>query len=74
LGFFLGPFGPVALGLPAGGRKFDIGGPMNELIQLVHVAALAGKTIDYDPQACKILNAPKANTLLHRDHRKGWTL
>jgi len=54
--------------------NFDIGGPMNELVQLVHVAALAGKPIEYDPQSCKILNAPKANALLHRKYRKGWTL
>ncbi len=61
-----------------GGRKpfsnFDIGAPMNELVQLVHVAALAGEPIEYDPQGCKILNAPKANALLHREYRKGWML
>ena len=54
--------------------NFDIGAPMNELIQLVHVAALAGKPIEYDPQGCRILNDPKANALLHREYRKGWTL
>jgi len=54
--------------------SFDIGGPMNELVQLVHVAALAAKPIEYDPQACKILNVPQANALLHRGYRNGWTL
>jgi hypothetical protein len=53
---------------------FDTGGPMNEIVQLVHVATLAGKPIEYDPQRCKILNAPEANALLHRKYRAGWTL
>ena len=61
-----------------GGEKafsnFDIGAPMNEIIHLVHVATLAGKPIEYDPQACKIINAPEANALLHREYRAGWTL
>ena len=54
--------------------NFDIGAPMNEIVQLVHVASLAKKPIDYDPQNCKILNASEANPLLHREYRKGWTL
>ena len=54
--------------------NFDIGAPMNEIVQLVHVATLAGKPIEYDPQRCKILNAPEANALLHRKYRAGWTL
>ena len=48
--------------------------PMNEIVHLVHVATLAGKPIEYDPQACKIINAPEANALLHREYRAGWTL
>jgi len=54
--------------------NFDVGAPMNEIIQLVHVATLAGKPIEYDPQRCKILNAPEAAALLHRTYRAGWTL
>jgi hypothetical protein len=61
-------------GGPAAFSNFDIGGPMNEIVHLVHVATLAGKPIEYDPQGCKILNAPEANPLLHRDYRAGWTL
>jgi len=61
-------------GGPKAFSNFDIGAPMNELVQLVHVATLAGKPLEYDPQACKILNVPGANALLHREYRKGWTL
>ncbi|HUT37629.1 MAG TPA: Gfo/Idh/MocA family oxidoreductase [Planctomycetota bacterium] len=61
-------------GGPKAFSNFDIGAPMNEIVHLVHVATLAGKPIEYDPQGCKILNAPEANPLLHRDYRAGWTL
>jgi hypothetical protein len=54
--------------------NFDIGGPQAEIVQLVHVASLAGKPIEYDPQAGQIINAPEANALLHREYRAGWTL
>jgi hypothetical protein len=54
--------------------SFDIGAPLNEMVQLVHVATLAGRAIQYDPVNCKIVNAPDANPLLHREYRAGWTL
>ena len=53
---------------------FAIGGPLTELILLAHVAALAGRSIDYDPLAGKIVNCAEANPLLHREYRTGWTL
>ena len=53
---------------------FDIGGPQTELIQLVHVATLAGKPIEYDPIGGKTVNSPEANALLQREYRAGWTL
>ena len=54
--------------------NFDIGGPQAEMVQLVHVATLAGKPIEYDPLSGKITNVPEANALLHREYRTGWTL
>ena len=54
--------------------SFDIGGPMTEIVQLVHVASLAGKPIEYDPLNGRIVNPPEANELLHRPYRSGWTL
>jgi len=53
---------------------FEIGGPMSEMVQLVHVASLAGGPIEYDPLAGVIVNLAEANQLLHRPYRQGWTL
>ena len=39
--------------------SFDIGGPMTEIVQLVHVASLAGKPIEYDPLSGRIVNCPR---------------
>jgi len=54
--------------------SFDIGGPLTEMIQLVHVASLAGRAIEYDPISGQIVNGAEANALLHREYRPGWTL
>jgi len=54
--------------------SFDIGGPMTELIQLVHVASLAGRSIEYVPVSGKIVNNSEANQLLHREYRPGWSI
>jgi hypothetical protein len=61
-------------GGPATFSSFDIGGPLTELIQLVHVASLAGQPIEYDPLAGRIVNHADANQFLHREYRPGWTL
>jgi len=53
---------------------FEIGGPMTEMVQLVHVASLAGGPIEYDPLTGVIVNSAEANQLLHRPYRPGWTL
>ena len=53
--------------------SFEIGGPMTEMVQLVHVATLAGGPIEYDPLAGVIVNSAEANQLLHRTYRPGWT-
>ncbi|MGA2618373.1 MAG: Gfo/Idh/MocA family oxidoreductase [Thermoguttaceae bacterium] len=53
---------------------FEIGGPMTEMVQLVHVASLAGGPIEYDPLSGVIVNSAQANELLHRPYRPGWTL
>jgi predicted dehydrogenase len=54
--------------------NFEVGGPMAEIVQLVHVASLARKPIEYDPLGGKIVNEPEANALLHREYRAGWSL
>lgn len=54
--------------------SFDIGGPLTEMIQLVHVASLVGRPIEYDPLGGQIVNGADANQFLHREYRTGWTL
>lgn len=54
--------------------NFEVGGPMAEIVQLVHVASLARQPIEYDPLSGKIVNVPEANALLHREYRSGWML
>jgi hypothetical protein len=61
-------------GGPATFSSFDIGGPLTEMIQLVHVASLAGRPLEYDPLSGQIVNCAEANPLLHREYRAGWTL
>jgi len=53
---------------------FEIGGPQTEMVQLGNVALLAGKPIEYDPLAGKIVNDDKASEFLHREYRPGWSL
>jgi hypothetical protein len=44
------------------------------LIQLDHVASLAGQPIEYDPVGGRIVNCADANQWLHREYRSGWML
>jgi len=53
---------------------FDYNGKMTEMLMLGLVAYRAGKQIDYDPVNGKVTNSAKANGLLGRKPRKGWTL
>jgi hypothetical protein len=54
--------------------SFQIGGPLTELIQLGNAAVLIGEPFEYDTLSGQVLNAPKANRLLHREYRTGWNL
>jgi len=53
---------------------FEVGAPLTEMIQLVHVASLAACPIEYDPVSGTIVNSAEANQLLHRPYRQGWIL
>jgi len=53
---------------------FAIGAPQTEMLLLGNVAVLAGKPIEYDPIAGKVVNDADANRLLHREYRPGWPL
>ncbi|MEI8043445.1 MAG: Gfo/Idh/MocA family oxidoreductase [Verrucomicrobiota bacterium] len=54
--------------------NFEIGGPMTELMQLINLATLFEEALDYETISGRILNSKRANHLLHREYRRGWTL
>jgi predicted dehydrogenase len=53
--------------------NFDYGGKMIETMLLGLVAYRVGKKVSYDG-AAGLTNDEKANALLHREYRPGWTL
>lgn len=54
--------------------NFDYGGLMIEQMLLGLVAYQAGGKLKYDGAKGRITNNEKANALLTRQYRKGWTL
>ncbi|MCK5564956.1 MAG: Gfo/Idh/MocA family oxidoreductase [Planctomycetes bacterium] len=54
--------------------NFDYNGKMAEMMALGLVAYKAGKKLNYDGAKGQITNNAKANELLKRKYRKGWTL
>jgi hypothetical protein len=54
--------------------SFEIGWPMTELLQLINVSMLFEWALEYDTQSGHILNSHRANQLLHRDYRRGWSI
>jgi hypothetical protein len=54
--------------------NFEHAGLLTEAVLLGNVAIRAGKKIEWDGPAMKVVNAPEANVFLHREYRKGWTL
>jgi len=62
-------------GGPAAFSNYDYSGPLNEFLQLANVASLVPDVdLEYDPLACRIVNHDKADALLRRTYREGWTL
>jgi hypothetical protein len=61
-----------------GGRpacsRFEIAGPLTEMVLLGNVALVTGKSIEYDRKSMKIVNEPDANVYLRRKYRQGWVL
>lgn len=53
---------------------FAIGGPLTELAQLANLATLVEGGIEYDTVSGRILNHERAEALLHRPYRSGWSL
>jgi hypothetical protein len=53
---------------------FEMGGPLTELLQLANLATLVEGPIEYDTVTGRVLNSARADQLVHREYRKGWTL
>ena len=66
------------IGACKGGRpacaRFEVTGPLAELVLLGNAALAAGEPIAYDMQAMKVTGSPKGDALLRRPYRKGWSL
>ncbi|HEY5914436.1 MAG TPA: Gfo/Idh/MocA family oxidoreductase [Verrucomicrobiae bacterium] len=53
---------------------FEIGGPLTELMQLVNLATLVDGPVEYDTISGRVLNSKPAQSLVHREYRKGWAI
>jgi len=53
---------------------FEMGGPLTEVMQLTNLATLVEGPLDYDIISGRILNSERANHLIHRPYRAGWTI
>ncbi len=53
---------------------FEYSGNLIETMLLGLVAYRVGEKLDYDPRRGRVINNPKANALLSREYRQGWTL
>jgi predicted dehydrogenase len=58
-------------------NDFSISAKLAEIMLLTNIATRTqniNKTLEYDGKNMKITNIPEANTLMHYEYRKGWTL
>lgn len=54
--------------------NFDYSGALTEAVLLGTVSYRAGGTIEWNAADFKVTNDPRAQQLLHKEYRKGWTL
>ncbi len=54
--------------------NFDYSGALSETVLLGTVAYRAGEKIEWDSANLKVKNSEKAQQLIHKEYRKGWTL
>ncbi|MFO0868386.1 MAG: Gfo/Idh/MocA family oxidoreductase [Pirellulales bacterium] len=54
--------------------NFQYAGALTEAVLLGVVAFRSGKSLEWDPVAFRLRNAPDAEPLLHTEYRQGWTL
>jgi len=61
-------------GGPAAMSNFNYSGPLAEFCLLGNVATQIEGPLEFDPVTMKIVNNPKADQLLRREYRDGWSL
>lgn len=61
-------------GEPCGASFPDFAGPLTELVLAGNVAIRAGTKLVWDWPRLRCTNVRQANTFVHREYRKGWTL
>ena len=54
--------------------NFDYSGALTESVLLGTVAYRSGEKIEWDSENLKVKNSDKAQQLVHKEYRKGWTL
>ena len=60
-------------GTPACSR-FEIAGPLTEMVLLGNIALLSGQAVEWDSKNLKITDSSDANQLIRRKYRRGWAL
>jgi hypothetical protein len=61
-------------GIGKASSPFEYAAQLTEVMLLGVVALRAGEKIHYDGANMKITNSSKANDLLKREYRRGWSL
>jgi len=56
------------------GACFEYSGPLTEICILGRVAQQMDARIEWDAENMKVTNLPKANRLVRKEYRKGWSL
>ena len=54
--------------------NFEYSGALSESVLLGTVAYRSGEKIEWDSENLKVKNSEKAQQLVHKEYRKGWTL
>lgn len=54
--------------------NFDYAGALTEAVLLGAVAYKSGEALEWDAENLKVKNSEKAQALIHKEYRKGWTL
>ena len=54
--------------------NFDYSGALTEAVLLGVVSYRSGEALEWDAQNLRVTNSAKAQDMIHKEYRKGWTL